>query len=145
MKNIVLQKMSYEDTDHIVDIWYEASILAHNFISEEYWKTNKGLMKTQYIPMSDTYTATVDNNIVGFISLVDDYLAAIFVKPNNQGKGVGTALINHAKNIKDKLQLKVFVKNQKSVDFYIKSGFTIKLETTDIATDEKEFKMEWCR
>lgn len=143
MKDINIQKMRTEDIKQVVDIWYEVSLKAHKFISEEYWKTNKELMRTQYLPMSETYTATINNKMIGFISLVNNYLAAIFIKHETQGKGIGTALINHAKDIRETLQLKVFVKNKLSVEFYKKNGFKIKSETNDSATGEKEFTMEW--
>lgn len=143
MKNIDIQIMNPEDITQLVEVWYETSLKAHNFIPEKYWGANKELMRTQYLQISETYTATINNKIIGFISLVDDYLAAIFVKPDTQGKGIGTALINHAKGIRETLQLKVFVKNKLSVEFYKKNGFKIKSDTTDSATGEKEFTMEW--
>ncbi len=42
--------MKNEELYHVVDIWYKTSVIAHNFISKEYWKSNKKLMETKYIP-----------------------------------------------------------------------------------------------
>ena len=35
--------------------------------------------------------------MVGFVSLLDDVLAAIFVAPTEQGHGIGSALLEHAR------------------------------------------------
>lgn len=131
------------DIPEIVDIWYKVSLVAHSFIHGEYWRKNRDLMATKYIPMSDTYKAVDGERIIGFISLLNDYLAAIFVKEEFQGKGVGSLLVNHAKSLNSSLQLKVFSKNIKSIEFYKSKGFTVILESIDSETGEKEFLMKW--
>jgi len=143
MKGIEIRKMNDEDIPRIVDIWYETSVTAHSFISEKYWESNRELMKTQYLPISETYVALINNDIAGFISIIDEYLAAIFVRPDTQGKGIGSSLLNHVKSIRNNLQLKVYMKNQKTIEFYKAHGFAVVSESTDNETDENEFIMEW--
>ena len=143
MKNLKIRELDKEDIESVVNIWYEASDIAHNFIPERYWKDNKDLMVSKYIPMSETYLACEGNNILGFIAVIDDYLAALFVKPELQGKGIGSLLLNHIKTLREKLQLKVYVKNKNSVEFYKAKGFSVLSESTDENTGEKEFVMEW--
>lgn len=143
MKNIKIRKIKENDIPEIVDIWYEASLQAHSFIPSNYWKKNKELVKSKYIPMAETFLATDDETILGFVSLIDEYLAAIFVKPVIQGKNVGSLLLNHAKIHRNSLKLKVFCKNIKSVGFYKMNGFTIISELLDEETGENEFVMQW--
>jgi len=145
LKNIQIRKIKENDISEIVNIWYEASLLAHSFIPGNYWEKNKELMKTKYIPMSETYLAFDGETILGFVSLIDDYLAAIFVKPEIQCKNIGSLLLNHAKIHRNSLQLKVYCKNEKSVGFYKSKGFSIISESKDEETGENEFVMEWHR
>ncbi|MDY6800661.1 MAG: GNAT family N-acetyltransferase [Bacteroidota bacterium] len=69
------------------------------------------------MPQSETYVAINDHEIVGFISMVDNYLAALFVKTELQGKGIGTALLNFIKENRKNIELKVFKKNNKTLRF----------------------------
>jgi len=131
------------DITEVVDIWFKASIISHNFISNDYWESNKIIMENKYLPMSETYLATDGKIIFGFISLIEEYLAAFFVKPEYQGNGVGSLLLNYVKNFKNNLQLKVYVKNKKSIEFYKTQCFLIISEAIDYTTEEKEFVMEW--
>lgn len=145
MNNIEILKITENDIPEIVDIWYETSLQAHSFIPCNYWKANRVLMKNKYIPMSETYSAADGEKILGFISLIDEYLAAVFIRPEFQSKGIGSALLNHAKTLRNALQLKVFSKNKKSIEFYKKEGFTVISELKDEETKENEFVMQWYR
>ena len=129
----------------VVDIWYEASVLAHDFVNEEYWRSNKDAMTTRYLPMAETAVAVLNGGIAGFVSMVDDYLAAVFVKPALQGRGVGGGLLDHAKRGREVIRLKVFAKNRASVEFYEARGFTVLADSVDEGTGEAEHVMEWRR
>ena len=143
MKDIVIKEIAEKDITEIVEIWYEVSLQAHDFIPSDYWKNNKEQMSNKYIPMSETYQATDGDKILGFISILDDYLAAIFVKSEFQGKGIGTLLLNHAMNLHNSLNLKVFSKNKKSIEFYKSKGFSVISEAMDNETGENELVMQW--
>jgi putative acetyltransferase len=62
-----------QDSKAVVDLWYEASIIAHNFIAESYWQEKKLDMQHVYIPSSITYVYEQENEILGFVSLVENY------------------------------------------------------------------------
>lgn|SRR5690554_1361962 len=143
MKNISIRKATEKDIDELVEIWYKSSVIAHDFIPEDYWQKNKEEMKTKYLPDSEIYLSSVKNMLIGFIALVDDYLAAIFVLPELQGKGIGSLLLEQAKNHRNKLCLNVYKRNINSVEFYKSKGFSIVSESIDEATGEDEFLMEW--
>lgn len=136
--------MAKDDITQVVDLWYETSILAHHFIAKTYWEKNKRSMEKKYLPMAETFVAWDGEEILGFISLVDHQLAALFVKPSWQGKGMGSFLLAYAKDLHKKLQLKAYKKNTKAVEFYKTKGFIILAESMD-ETGEKEFMMEWHR
>ncbi|WP_379139746.1 GNAT family N-acetyltransferase [Paenibacillus sp. sgz500992] len=138
---IELHKQS--DIDTLTDIWYRGSIQAHDFIDQEYWLSQKTEMRDKYIPMSDTYVIYNQSEIVGFVSMVEDYLAALFIDTSYQKNGYGKELINFMKIQKSKITLKVYKENTSATRFYEKNGFTIKETLLDENTNQEEYLMEW--
>lgn len=100
-------------------------------------------MIEKYLPNSEVYIAEEINNILGFVALNENYIAAIFVDIEQQGKGIGTLLLNYAKNLRTELKLNVYQKNKKSVRFYKYNEFMISSESIDQSTLEKEYIMQW--
>ncbi|MBP2258790.1 GNAT family N-acetyltransferase [Virgibacillus alimentarius] len=131
------------EVNQLVKIWYEGSLIAHDFIDKNYWKSQQTEMEEKYIPMSETYVVSNEKDIVGFVSMMDNYLAALFIDVTHQGGGYGKGLLDFIKSQRENIQLKVYKKNKKAVDFYLKNSFVIKEETRDEQTSEKEFLMEW--
>ncbi|RBW68475.1 GNAT family N-acetyltransferase [Bacillus taeanensis] len=131
------------EIDKMIDIWYKGSLIAHNFIDKDYWKSQRSEMKETYFPMSENYVICNKKEVVGFISMVDNYLAALFIDTNHQGKGYGKELLNFIKERRTNIQLKVYKKNDEAVKFYLRSGFIKKEELLDEQTAEGEFLMEW--
>lgn len=84
-------------------------------------------------------------SIIGFIAMADNYLAAIFVKTDLQGLGIGKKLLNFVKNKRESIQLKVYKKNTDSVNFYKRQGFKILSENIEKSTNEIELSMEWTK
>lgn len=98
----------------VLRIWLEASIAAHDFIERTFWEENLAEMRDVYLPSADTCVYDAGGVEEGFIPLCGDTIAAIFVAPNAQGKGIGRQLIAKAKQ----LNLTVYKANQNSVEFY---------------------------
>lgn len=140
-----IRESQQTEISKLVDIWYEASLDAHDFIAPNYWREQQVVMKEKYLPLSETYVISEGNGIVGFVSLVDDYLAALFIDVNVQGEGYGKALLNFVKDQRDFIQLTVYKKNQNAVDFYLKNHFSIKEQSIDQNTSEEEYVMHWIK
>ena len=138
-----IRRLEQKDIDKVVELWYDTSVIAHDFIPAEYWENNREVMSKEYLPNSETYLVEQDNEILGFVAMVDNFLAAIFVKTTTQGKGIGRLLLDYVKNLNDTIQLKVYSKNVKTVQFYKKNGFKILAENVEEETGELEYLMEW--
>lgn len=133
------------EVNKLAEIWYEGSLIAHDFIDKNYWKSQRTEIEEKYIPMSETYVVSNEKDVVGFVSMMDNYLAALFIDVKYQGGGYGKGLLDFVKRQRENIQLKVYKKNNKAVHFYLKNGFVIKEETLDVQTSEEEFLMEWER
>lgn len=130
-----------EDLPAIVDIWLDASILAHDFISAEFWNGQVANMRDLYLPSANIYLAIVNQQVLGFYAVNNGKLEALFVTPERQGQGIGTALLNHAKQMFGALTLSVYQKNVKSYEFYQERGFSNIGEETDKNTEELAWVM----
>src|SRR5699024_11653525 len=77
--DIMIRAYKENDIDILIDIWYKSSLQAHDFIYSGYWESQIEEMKEKYIPMSETHVITNQTKIIGFISMVEGYLAALFI------------------------------------------------------------------
>ncbi|MGO4890494.1 GNAT family N-acetyltransferase [Anaerobacillus sp. MEB173] len=140
-----IRKNKKTEVNKLIKIWYEGSVKAHDFIDKDYWKSQQKEMEGKYLPMSETYVISNEIEVVGFVSMVDNYLAALFIDVKHQGEGYGKRLLNFIKEGRENIQLKVYKKNRNAVNFYVMNGFVIKEELLDVQTAEEEFLMGWER
>ena len=122
----MIRKFKNSDINKVMDIWLKTNIEAHNFINTEYWKNNFDLVKNEYFPISETYIYEENEEIKGFISILNkNYIGALFVDLKYQNKGIGKSLIDYCKNLYTELSLEVFKENIKAIKFYFKNNFII--------------------
>ena len=139
----MLRQLQNKDIDKIMGIWLESTIYAHKFISKEYWNENYNIVKDVYIPMSKTFIYEDNDDIRGFISIINnDFIGALFVEKNYQSQGIGKSLIDYAKNLYDNLSLAVYKENEKALEFYKKMGFKIISENINEDTNCVEYIMK---
>lgn len=138
----MIKKFEIEDLDEIMNIWLETNISAHGFIKASYWKENFEMVE-EMMMSSEIYLYKEDNKIYGFIGLIDDYIAGIFIKDKYQSRGIGKNLLDYVKSNRNRLLLSVYNKNNRAVEFYKREGFIIVKNEIDEANNEKEFVMEW--
>ena len=143
----MIRNYKLQDTDRVIHIWLESSILAHRFIPAMYWIGKQEDMRNVYLPASHTYVFEDENTglVQGFVSMTGSYLAALFVIPESQGTGIGKALLEHIKERHPEITLNVYAKNEPSVLFYEKQGFRLIKKQTEEGTGEEEFVMKWYR
>lgn len=143
MELVTVREFTKADIERLVDIWLDCSVQAHDFIDSEYWASKKNDMAQVYLPMSQTFVAEYEGEIVGFVSMVDTYLAALFVDNKYQQRGIGKKLLDHVKQACDTISLKVFEKNANAVRFYSNNGFSVAEELVEEETNQPEFAMVW--
>lgn len=125
-----------------MSIWLSANLEAHAFIDPEYWRGNCDTVKAM-IPQAEVYVSEDKNGINGFIGIMDDYIAGIFVNASARAAGIGSQLLDRAKQDQKSLRLSVYKKNTTAVSFYRKRGFQIDKESVEPETAELEYTMIW--
>lgn len=138
----MIRKFEKSDIEQVMEIWLETNIKAHSFIDKSYWENNYSFVKDM-LPQAEIYLYEEGDKILGFIGLLDEYIAGIFVREDVQSKGVGKLLLDYVKNFKSKLSLHVYSKNQKAINFYFRENFKNISEQIDENTKEKEILMIW--
>lgn len=131
------------DLEEMVRIWYEASVIAHSFIPASFWALQKSAMKEKYLPLAENFVFQEEGQIVGFISLVGERVCALFVAPGMQGRGIGRALLEHAKTLRGRLSLNVYRENESALRFYEMCGFVAAGEEVDEYTGCMQILMGW--
>lgn len=139
----MIRKLREEDIDRVMQIWLDANVKAHDFISEKYWSGHFELVK-EMLPQTEVYVYEDESKeIQGFVGVNEDYIEGIFVQGDVRSQGIGKQLLEYVKNTRNKLGLSVYQKNRRAIKFYRREGFKIQSENLDEKTDEMEYNMVW--
>lgn len=125
MQIIRLSTQSPELRAHLTEVW-EASVRStHHFLSDDDIRFFKPQVRDTYLAQTDVYGIMEEaaGKAMAFIGLGKDKIEMLFVHPDQQGKGLGTALINFAVRTKGVHKVDVNEQNSEAHAFYKKTGF----------------------
>lgn len=134
---------SYDERDvhDLLDVWYRASLVGHPFLPEAFLEKERAEIVERWLPAADTTVYEVDGRVVGFLSLIDNEVGAIFVDPDLHGRGIGRALMDDARERRPYLELTVFEANEVGRRFYETYGFTFVERRVEESTGEPELRL----
>lgn len=142
----MIRRYKAGDLEQIMPLWLETTIAAHTFIDEDYWRQAQPLVEHQYIPDSDTFVYEQNQEILGFISILNNNLiGALFVKQGRQKTGIGKALMKYVQSCYPLLLLEVYPQNKRAYQFYRHMGFTTVSEEFNQETGAVVETMSWTR
>ena len=98
-------------------------------------------------PDHDVEVGEIEGEVLGFVAITDKWLHHLYVDPNAQRGGLGSALLRRAMAKRTTLNLWVFQQNVPARKFYKSHGFK-EVELTDgQANEEKtpDVHMQWNR
>lgn len=140
----MVREFQADDLSRIMELWLDTNIQAHDFIKKSYWQDHFGEVM-EILPKASVYVYEDNGSIQGFIGLMDSYIAGIFISIDHQSGGIGSRLLNYVKGNHDELSLKVYEKNKRAVDFYLREGFVVTEKQEDKENGEVEYQMSWSR
>lgn len=138
----MIRELQDSDVEQVMRIWLSGNMDAHPFVPGEYWLSNFAAVQEQ-LTQAEVYVYEADEGVEGFIGLVGDFIAGIFVNGDRRSCGVGRRLLDYAEQGHGALSLDVYQKNERAVAFYIREGFVVSSEQLDEATGEMEYTMAW--
>jgi putative acetyltransferase len=115
------------DCDAVVALWNETKRDTYDFLPLEQSRTvdeDRGFFRAHIEPRCSLWVAGRDEAPAGFLALRGSYVDRLYVRPGAQRRGVGAALLAHAKALSPGgLELHTHQRNGKARAFYEKHGF----------------------
>jgi putative acetyltransferase len=139
----MIRKHKASDLEVIVDVWYQASTLAHPFLATTFVEQVKKDMRELYIPNSETWVFEEDNTVIAFIGMQGNEIGGLFVLPKHHSKGIGTQLVNFILKTHPTLEVEVFKENKIGRAFYDKFGFKTFKEFLHEASGQEVIRMKF--
>ncbi|WP_372642820.1 N-acetyltransferase [Ancylomarina sp.] len=139
----MIRKYIESDIDEILEVWYQASRMAHPFLDADFMGMEKRNIRDVYIPNTSTWVFTDDDLILGFISMMGNEVGAIFVRPDYHGKGIGRQLMDFVSDFHDVMEVEVFERNNVGIAFYHKYGFELIEELIHKETNNKLLRLRY--
>lgn len=130
------------ELDQIMTIWFNGNLVGHPFINRQYWLDNWDYVRNE-LPKAEIVVAQVNDQIQGFVGVMDNYIAGIFVASNYRHQGLGQQLLDYIKQDHQNLTLNVYELNQVAVHFYQRQNFQVMNKELDTATNQVELTMSW--
>ena len=122
------------DLEDVIKVWAAASAVAHPFLSAEFQEIERHNIGNIHLPNAETWVWESDGSVVGFIALLGNEVGAIFLDPRLHGDGIGRALMDHARDVRQELEVEVFTENAIGRAFYARYGFELIQEKVDDQT-----------
>lgn len=120
---LLIRRYEPRDLHAILEIWEAASRIAHAFMPEQFFEEERWHIPNTYLPNTETWVVEENGRVLGFTSLIGNELGALFVTPDEQGSGIGRALVGHARALHEDLCVEVFAENKHAYRFYRTCGF----------------------
>jgi len=125
------------DTEAVGDVFL-AALAGMTYLPDLHTEEEtRTFIRDLLLPYNEVWVAEEDGRVIGFTGLGDDFVRHLYVRPEEQDRGVGTALLELAKERRPAgLQLWVFQRNVGARRFYERHGFTL-VELTDGSGNEE--------
>ena len=134
--------------------YIDALVTASRAAREEYLRFTLDLhdagedrvyLRDVVLPQNQVWVAEVGDQVAGFVAFANGWINHLYVAPEFQARGLGTRLLDVAKQASVALQLWVFQVNAPAIRFYERRGFRV-VELTDGAGNEEkqpDARMAW--
>ncbi|MEO8290357.1 MAG: GNAT family N-acetyltransferase [Gaiellaceae bacterium] len=127
------------DTEAVADVFLAAAA-EMTYLPELYTEAEtRTFIRDVLLPNNEVWVAEEGGRVIGFAGLGEDSVRHLWVQPEAQNRGVGTALLALAKERRPGgLQLWVFQRNVGARRFYERHGFTLAKRTDGRRNEERE-------
>lgn len=137
----MIRQYREDDTDAVVTAWRQASDRAHPFLSKAFLDREAEALRDVYLGAAETWVCEVDGRVVGFIALIENAVAGLFLDPRHQRRGLGKAMLDKAVAVKGALTVEVFKLNTAGRQFYAAYGFRTVSEFVHEPTGQVTIRM----
>lgn len=136
------------DYEEIYLLWRLACDSTYHFLQVSHTEEEKrDCFFNTILIENDIWIANDDEKIFGFLAMSGEYIDRLYIHPMFHRQGIGTKLLNHAKEISPRrLRLFTHQKNDGAMAFYEKHGFTVlRFGTSPPPESEPDVEYGWER
>lgn len=138
----MIREFRMSDVEQVMKLWLAGNKDAHSFVPEDYWHFHYSEVQEALLK-AEVFVYDTGEKIQGFVGMINEYIAGIFVDKDFRSHGIGAQLLNYIKQRHDRLSLEVYQKNVRAIAFYHRENFSILSEASDEDTGENEYIMVW--
>jgi ribosomal protein S18 acetylase RimI-like enzyme len=127
------------DTEAVGDVFL-AALTGMTYLPKLHTEAEtRTFIRDVLLPNNEVWVAETGGRVIGFLGLGEDVLRHLWVRPEAQNRGVGTALLALAKERRPSgLRLWVFQKNVGARRLYERHGFALAELTDGSRNEERE-------
>ncbi|HEY7561757.1 MAG TPA: GNAT family N-acetyltransferase [Gaiellaceae bacterium] len=128
------------DAGAVADVHLAATRAAMPYLPELHTeRETRDWVRDVVLDRDEVHVADAEGRVVGFVALAGSLLDHLNVEPDVQGRGIGSALLELAKELRpDGFDLWVFQRNAKARAFYERRGLRLVELTDGAGNDERE-------
>jgi len=141
----MIRKYIENDIEEILEVWYQASRLAHPFLDADFMGMEKRNIRDIYMPNTSTWVYEKNGLVLGFISMMGNEVGAIFVRPEHHGIGIGKQLMDFVSGFHAEMEVEVFERNKVGRAFYARYGFELIEELMHKETNNKVLRLRYAK
>lgn len=122
-----IRLMTEEETERVAGVWYRAGREAYPYLAG--WRQMTPELALQVFrdhiaADCEVYVIEHGGGVAGYLALKGSYVDRLYVDPQRQGLGLGTALLEHARRLRPTgLELHTHQQNVAACAFYERMGF----------------------
>ncbi len=127
MDGLVVRRMKTEELPAVVDVWYRSLADSLHWLRPEQRSSEaeyRAFFRDVVAKTTELWVAERDGSILGVLAMDGDTVGRLYVDTPEQGKGVGSALLDRAKALSPEgLRLVTLQRNEQACRFYEGRGF----------------------
>ena len=136
------------DFDGVNDLWRRSRLRAFPDLQARTGHTaeeDREYFRDVVLVRHDVWVAELDGRVAGFLAIAGDFIDQLYVDPDHQRKGLGRALIAHARELSPSgLRLFTFQINHDGRAFYESQGFLVaRLGVSPPPESEPDVEYRW--
>jgi putative acetyltransferase len=122
---VIIRSGTPADIPRALDIWRAAVDATHGFLTPADRAEIDILVAEQFLPNVELILAEDDAGVQGFLVMDGEMIDALFVDPAVHGRGIGTALLDHALSLSPQATVDASEQADNALPFYLARGFEI--------------------
>jgi GNAT superfamily N-acetyltransferase len=145
---VIIRRYRPDDFDPVTDLWRRARVRAYGEFQARKGhavEVDRDYFRDVVQVRNHLWIAEVDEAPAAFMAIAGDFVDQLFVAPEHQRRGVGAALLAHARELSPSgLRLFTFQFNANARAFYEKHGFVVaRLGVSPPPESEPDVEYHW--